>query len=65
MGKVNDFIKTNIKDYVPISRSINSHDNNVKEIKEFMNANNASWSNFIKKRKDIQLYRIWLTVKFI
>ena len=36
MGKVNDFMKTDIKDYVPISRSTNS------------------WSNFIKKRKDIQ-----------
>ena len=39
------------KDYVPHSRSINSHNNNFKEIKELMNTNNASLSNFINKRK--------------
>ena len=39
------------KDYVPHSCSINSHDNNFKEIKELINTNNASLSSFIKKRK--------------
>ena len=29
-----------------------SHDNSFKEIKELMNTNNASLSNFIKKRKN-------------
>ena len=37
--------------YVPTSCVTNNCDNNVKELEEFMNANNASWSNFIKKRK--------------
>lgn len=30
MDKVSDVIKANTKDYVPASRSTNSHDNNVK-----------------------------------
>ena len=49
MYKVSDIIKTNIKDYVPTSHSTNSCGNNIKEIKEFMNTDNASWSNFIQK----------------
>ena len=52
MDKVSDIIKTNIKEYVLKSCLTNSRDNNVKELEEFMSANNAIWSNFIKKRKD-------------
>lgn len=46
MNKVNDFIKTYIRDYVPASCSTTSHDNNVKVIKEFMNVNNNTCKNF-------------------
>ena len=52
MDKVSDIIKTNIKEYVPKSCLNNSRDNNVKELEEFMTSNNATQSNFIKKRKD-------------
>ena len=50
--KVSDIIKANIKQYVPTSCLTNKCDNNVKELEEFINADNASWSNFIKKCKD-------------
>ena len=52
MDKVSDIIKTNIKEYVPKPCLNNSRDNNVKELEEFMTSNNATQSNFIKKRKD-------------
>lgn len=57
MDKVSNVIKANTKDYVPTSRSTNSHDNNVKEIKESMNVNNAAWNNFIKKCKALQIFK--------
>ena len=56
MDKVSDIIKTNIKEYVPTSCLTSRHDNNVKELEEFMSANNATWSNFIEKCKD-EFYR--------
>ena len=52
MDKVSDITKTNIKEYVPTSCLTNSCDKNVKELEEFMRSNNATQSNFIKKRKD-------------
>lgn len=57
MDKVSNVIKANTKDYVPTSRSTNSHDNNVKEIKESMNVNNVAWNNFIKKCKALQIFK--------
>ena len=51
MDKVSDIIKTNIEEYVSTSSLTNSRDNNVKELEEFMSANNATWSNFVKKHK--------------
>ena len=50
MDKVSDIIKTNIKEYIPTSCLTNSRESNAKELEEFMSANNATWSNFIKKR---------------
>ena len=38
--------------YAPTSFLTNSRGNNVKELEEFMSANNATWSNFIKDHKD-------------
>ena len=46
MNKVNDFIKTYIRDYVPTSCSTTSHDNNARVIKEFTNVNNDTRKNF-------------------
>ena len=57
MDKVSNVIKANTKDYVPTSRSTNSHDNNVKDIKESMNVNNVAWNNFIKKCKALQIFK--------
>ena len=51
MEKVSDIIKSNINDYVPVSRST-GHQANVTEVKDFINVNNSTWINFIKKRKD-------------
>ena len=52
MEKVSDIIKANIKEYVSTFCLTNNHGSNVKELEEFINANNAIWSNFIKKCKD-------------
>ena len=45
-------ISKHITEYFPTSCLTNSRDNNVKELEEFMSANNATWSNFIKKGND-------------